>query len=106
MDFNWQTENGRLFANDPQSNELLAEATWHLNRDGVGVVDYTFVSTRLRGQGVAAKLMTQVAEHFRAQGLKTYGTCSYADVWYQKNHAKYADIIVNRPGSEGTACKL
>lgn len=106
MEFNWENEEGRLYAKDPKNNELLAEATWNINKDGVCVVDHTYVSNSLRGQGVASKLMTEVAEHCREKGMKTYGTCSYADAWYRKNHANYDDVIVSRPGSEGTACKL
>ena len=79
----FQSQPGRIFAED-EAGELLCEITFP--DDGVVAnIDHTFVSDRLRGQGVAGMLMSAAMEQIKERGLKAYPTCSYAVKWAEKN---------------------
>jgi hypothetical protein len=88
----FQIEDGRVFHLDEQQ-EVLAEATYVYLSDGVVDINHTYVSPTLRGQGIAGLLMEAVANELRKKGLKATATCSYANVWLEKNRAANADII-------------
>lgn len=102
---NWEYEEGRITGRDDQGR-LLAEATFVFRGKGEVDIDHTFVDPSLRGQGVAAQLMTVVAEYLRKNGLKASASCSYANAWLQKNEKAYADIIAQELDSQPLACKL
>lgn len=62
------------------------EAEVNVARSGdVMTIRRVFVPPSHEGQGLAARLMTHVAQDLRAQGLKTVPVCSYADVWFRRN---------------------
>ena len=100
----FQHEELKIYVKDEQG-KIIALVTWQL-KDKVAVVDHTFVDESLRGQGVASKLMKEAVHYFREKGYKTYGTCSYADVWYRKNRENLLDVLVDRPKEESVSCKL
>lgn len=62
-------------------------------RDGVMVVNHTFVPTGLRGQGLAG-ILTQVAiETARRERKKIDPQCSYVAAYFKK-HPEYTDVLV------------
>ena len=70
MEFEFVELGGDAFAfRNEQDGKLLAEITWTLLGD-VMVMDHTFVSPDLRGQGVAKKLLDRAAEYAREQGIE------------------------------------
>ena len=85
-------EEGRIYGQNEQMN-VFAEATYSPVRAGVVDIDHTYVDPSLRGQGVAGRLMEALAEELRKRGLKAVASCSYAEVWLERNRGKYADII-------------
>ena len=85
-------EEGRIYHQD-ERNTVLAEVTYCPVRAGVVDVDHTYVDPSLRGQGVAGRLMEALAEELRARGLKAVASCSYADVWLERNREANEDII-------------
>lgn len=87
---NFSQEEGRIFAVDGEGR-LLAEVTFP-TRDGVAVIDHTFVDTSLRGQGVAGQLLQAAADAVRAQGRKARPVCSYAVRWFEQ-HPEQADLL-------------
>ncbi len=87
-------EGQALVARDA-SGELLAEITFPETETGVWDVDHTFVSPRLRGQGVADRLVRAVLELARAEGKRLVASCPYVRVWC-KRHPETADIWVTR----------
>ena len=72
----FRKEPGRIFAMD-ETGKLLAEVTFP-EREGVAVINHTFVDGSLRGQGVAGQLLRAVADTLRQDGRKAKATCSYA----------------------------
>lgn len=55
-------------------------------------VNHTFVDASLRGQGIAGKLMNELADELDKRGLKAVPTCSYAVGWFEK-HPEYARLV-------------
>lgn len=81
---------GRIFALD-ETGKLLAEVTFP-EREGLAVIDHTFVDASLRGQGVADRLLRAVADTLRREGRKAKPTCSYAVRWFQ-THPEEQDLL-------------
>ncbi len=82
---------GRIFARD-ENGKLLAEVTFP-EREGVAVINHTFVDDSLRGQGVAGQLLQAVADTLRREGRKARPTCSYAVHWFA-THPEEQDLLV------------
>lgn len=85
-------EDGRISYQNEQK-ETLALVTYCPVRAGVVDIDHTFVDPILRGQGVAGKLMEALALELRKRGLRAVASCSYADVWLERNREANEDII-------------
>lgn len=73
-----------------QDGEKLGEIAWTLLGD-VMVMDHTYVSDKLRGQGVAKKLLDTAAAYAREHGLKMEAVCSYVVAAFNKSN-EYDDI--------------
>ncbi|HIZ41918.1 MAG TPA: N-acetyltransferase [Candidatus Gemmiger excrementigallinarum] len=86
----FRKESGRIFATD-ETGKLLAEVTFP-EREGVAVINHTFVDDSLRGQGVAGQLLRAVADTLRQDGRKARATCSYAIHWFQ-THPEEQDLL-------------
>ena len=86
----FRKEPGRIFATD-ETGKLLAEVTFP-EREGVAVINHTFVDSSLRGQGVAGQLLRAVADTLRQDGRKTKATCSYAVHWFD-THPEEKDLL-------------
>ncbi len=82
---------GHIFARD-ENGKLLAEVTFP-EREGVAVINHTFVDDSLRGQGVAGQLLQAVADTLRREGRKARPTCSYAVHWFA-THPEEQDLLV------------
>lgn len=91
MEFQLQqlAENKFAFLNE-QAGEKLAEITWQQN-GSVMVMDHTYVSDKLRGQGVAKQLLDQAALYARENGYKMKAVCSYVVAAFEKSDA-YNDV--------------
>ncbi|MGB3102977.1 MAG: GNAT family N-acetyltransferase [Psychrobacillus psychrotolerans] len=68
----------------------LGEITWTLLGD-VMVMDHTFVSPTLRGQGVAKKMLDRAAEFAREKGYKMEAVCSYVVTAFNQSD-EYEDL--------------
>lgn len=56
------------------------------------IVDYTFVSDELRGQGVAGKLVDKMVNYAREEDKKIVPECPYAKHKIEKT-AAYRDVL-------------
>lgn len=71
----------------------LAEITYRNDSTaGKLVIDRTYVSEDLRGQGAGEKLVKAVVEKARAEQLSIVPQCSYAAHQFKK-HPEYADVL-------------
>ncbi|MEK4515335.1 GNAT family N-acetyltransferase [Paenibacillus sp. FSL H8-0122] len=71
----------------------LAEITYRTEENtGNLVIDHTFVSEDLRGQGAGEKLVRAVVDLAREQSVKIVPECPYAAHQFEK-HAEYKDVL-------------
>lgn len=89
MDF--KHESNRIYLEN-ETGKLLAEVTFPIFKNQVVNVNHTFVDDTLRGQGIAGKLMEEVAGQLKDENKKAVLTCSYAVKWFEKNE-QYKDLI-------------
>lgn len=82
-------EYDRIYCVD-EDNELIAEITFPA-KNGVAVIDHTFVDGSLRGQGVAGMLVRAAADKITADGNRIAAVCSYAKKWFEK-HPEYDTV--------------
>lgn len=91
MDF--QYEKNRIFLEN-ETGECIAEVTFPETPEDKVNVNHTYVDESLRGQGVAGKLMTALAQSLRETNTKAIATCPYAIEWFEK-HPEYKDVTIN-----------
>ncbi|WP_238652936.1 GNAT family N-acetyltransferase [Paenibacillus piscarius] len=71
----------------------LAEITYRTEENtGNLVIDHTFVSEDLRGQGAGEKLVRAVVDLAREQKVKIEPVCPYAAHQFEK-HTEYKDVL-------------
>ena len=80
MDF--ITEKHRIYV--VEEGEEVGEVTFP-ERDGVYVINHTYVDDRLRGQGIASELVRRAVEEIERRGGHYKATCSYAQLWLARN---------------------
>ena len=102
---NWKFEDGRIYSVD-DNNELMAETTFILKKNGEVDINHTFVNPVLRRQGVAEKMMEIVAGYLKEKELKASASCSFANTWLKKNRELYAGIISKDLDEDAAACKI
>ena len=76
------TERNRIYA--VENGEEVGEVTFPL-RDGVYVINHTYVDDRLRGQGIAGELVRRAVDEIERRGGRLEATCSYALLWLARN---------------------
>ena len=76
------TEKHRIFVMD--NGEEVGEVTFP-ERDGVYVINHTYVDDRYRGQGIASELVRRAVEEIERRGGRVEATCSYALLWLARN---------------------
>lgn len=87
----FKQETNRIYLED-EAGKMVAEVTFpDINENSVEI-NHTFVDDSLRGQGIAGKLMEEVAKRLRAEGRTAVLTCSYAISWFEKNKG-YSDLV-------------
>jgi predicted GNAT family acetyltransferase len=91
MELNFVELGGDAYAfRNEQDGKMFAEITWTILGD-VMVMDHTFVSPDLRGQGVAKKLLDRAAKYAREKDLKMEPVCSYVVTAFER-YKEYDDI--------------
>ncbi|MDW0114211.1 GNAT family N-acetyltransferase [Sporosarcina saromensis] len=91
MEFTFVELGGDAFAfRNEQDGKLLAEITWTLLAD-VMVMDHTYVSEDLRGQGVAKELLDRAAAYAREKDYKMEAVCSYVVTAFNR-YKEYEDV--------------
>ena len=91
MEFEFVDLGGESYAFvNKQDGEELAKITWTMLGD-VMVMAHTFVSEKLRGQGVAKQLLDRAAEYAREQEYKMEPVCSYVVTAFER-YTEYDDV--------------
>ncbi|HJF34060.1 MAG TPA: N-acetyltransferase [Sporosarcina psychrophila] len=93
MEFQFVELGGDAFAfRYEEGGKVLAEITWTI-LGNVMVMDHTFVSPELRGQGIAKKILDRAADYAREQELKMEPVCSYVVTAFER-YKDYDDVKV------------
>ncbi|MBE1555145.1 GNAT family N-acetyltransferase [Sporosarcina limicola] len=93
MEFEFVELGGDAFAyRNEEDGNMRAEITWTILGD-VMVMDHTFVSETLRGQGIAKKLLDRAADYARENELKMEPVCSYVVTAFER-YKEYDDIKI------------
>lgn len=66
------------------NGEEIGEVTFP-EKDGVYVINHTYVDDRYRGQGIASELVRRAVEEIESRGGQFKATCSYAVLWLARN---------------------
>lgn len=86
-----QRETNRFWMKDDDGN-MVAEVVFPEVEVGRVNIAHTEVDSSLQGQGIAGKLMEEVAKTLREDGRKAEPTCTYAKQWFSK-HPEYNDVL-------------
>ena len=78
---------------DPEGT-VLAEVTFPKLDGNIVDINHTFVDPSLRGQGIAGKLLENVAQELEETGRRAHPTCSYAVTWFEK-HPERASLLAS-----------
>lgn len=70
----------------------LAVITYQPDDDNNLIVDHTYVSDELRGEGVAEQLVDEMVKYARAKDKKLIPECSYAKSKL-RNSQTYRDVL-------------
>ncbi|HLR65140.1 MAG TPA: GNAT family N-acetyltransferase [Pseudogracilibacillus sp.] len=70
----------------------IAEITYQEKDANTIIVDHTYVSDELRGQGIAGKLVDKITTFAREEKVKIIPTCPYVASKMEKTEA-YHDLI-------------
>ena len=93
MEFELVELDGDAYAfQSTQDGQKIAEISWTMLSD-VMVMDHTFVSPDLRGQGVAKKLLDRAADYAREKNFKMEPICSYVVTAFER-YDDYNDLKV------------
>ena len=84
----YEEQNLRTAAYD---GDKLAGQCTYVVRDGFWDLEHTIVDPAYGGQGLAGKLVHELAQKAREKGFKIVPTCSYALKTFE-NKAEYADV--------------
>jgi len=90
-DYKIKKGNNKFYVGESNDN-FIAHITYVYKEDNVIAVDHTYVSPKLRGKAIAAKLLAEVVKMAREENLKVIPVCSYAVVKLTRND-EYKDIL-------------
>ncbi|HTJ48375.1 MAG TPA: GNAT family N-acetyltransferase [Cyclobacteriaceae bacterium] len=94
MDHNIQlkiNDNGKGSFFIDEERERLAEMVIGVSGNNMTVY-HTEVSDKLKGQGVASKLLETMVDYARKHNLKVIALCPFVSAQFKRNPEKYADI--------------
>ena len=66
------------------NGEEIGEVTFP-EKDGVYIINHTYVDNRYRGQGIASELVRRAVEEIESRDGQFKATCSYAALWLARN---------------------
>lgn len=89
MEFKY--EDNRIFIEN-EEKKVIAEVTFPKLNENVVNINHTFVDPSLRGQGIAAKLMLELAKQLRQENKKAMISCPYSITWFDRNE-EYKDVV-------------
>lgn len=87
----FQYEENRIYLEDEDGQEV-AEVTFPALNENVVNINHTYTDPSLRGQGIASKLMLELAKKLRRENKQAMVSCPYAVTWFDR-HEEYKDVV-------------
>lgn len=84
-------ENGKGVFFIEDSGERVAEMVISISGNNL-TVHHTEVSEKLKGQGIASKLLSRMVDYARQHSLKVIPLCPYVNAQFKRHPDQYADI--------------
>lgn len=81
-----------MFYVGDSEDSVKAKMTYVPSGENIIIIDGTFVSSELRGQGVGKKLLKEIVDWCRKENKKIVPLCPYAKAQIEKNN-EYHDMI-------------
>lgn len=81
----------KFYVGESEDN-AIAEITYVPTGASKIIIDHTYVSDELRGQGIAKMLLNEAVAYARAENKKIIPLCPYAKVQMEKNE-EYHDVL-------------
>lgn len=81
---NFIKEDGRIYLEDENKN-VIASVTFSKTDNNIYDINHTFVDPKLRGQGIASKLVEEAVKYIESKDCDVTASCSYAKNWLDKN---------------------
>lgn len=75
-----------------ENGEIIAQYGYSMMDDTTMIASHTGVSPKLRGQGIAMKLVEYAVEYARKNNLKIVPSCSYVR-WAHETRPELADVV-------------
>lgn len=88
----FKVEENRTIYLDDKGN-ILGEVDYPYISSNVVDINHTYVDIKLRGQGIADKLLTNAFTYFKDNNIKVKCSCSYAKKWIT-NHMEYQNLVI------------
>lgn len=88
-----------------ENGKIIAEADIRKISESEVDVVHVYVDPSIRGHGVASQIMDEVTEYLRNNNLKAEASCSYANMWFNRNQEKCKDVISDRNGGS-YSCRI
>lgn len=85
--------NNKFYIGEDSQNPM-AEITFVPLTDNKIIVDHTYVSPALRGQGIGECLVEKIVEYARQKNIKIVPACSFVKKLMNENE-KYRDLITD-----------
>ena len=83
----------RIYVKDKEGL-LLTEVTFPKTDDNTVNIDRVYVNKKLRGKGIASKIMLKTYNYLKEKNKKVIASCPYAISWFKK-YPNYQDIVIN-----------
>ena len=77
-----------------KEDQMVAEITFVSTGEERLIIDHTFVSEQLRGEGIAEKLVERVVTLAREENKKIIPLCPFAKSQFDKKN-QYHDVLAN-----------
>lgn len=90
IELKWENDKRGAFVIE-EGNERIAEMAVGVSDKNL-IVYHTEVSDKLKGQGVAGKLLETMVAYARDHHMKVVALCPYVRAQFERNPEKYNDV--------------